>query len=123
MEESGVDHGLGIAGNCGAIDGEHHSVSSRRRRISALVSSEEAIGKANIRRAKGKADGICWPTGEHARAVKCINAHAIKGGVVSKQVHRQEVGVLSWAPTSVPHGHFRIVAKERRMCRIHLYRI
>src|SRR4051794_41964557 len=123
MKEPGVDLGLGIARGCGAIDSEHHSVSSYRRRIGALVSSEKAIGEANIGRVKGKADGICWPTGEHAGAVKRINAHPIKGGVVSKQVHRQEVGILSWAPTSVPHGHFRIVAKERRMCRIDLYRI
>src|SRR4029079_140616 len=123
MKEPRVHLSLGIAGSCGAIDSEHHSVSSRRRRIGALVSSEEAIGEANVRRGKGKAYGICWPTGEHAGAVKRINAYAIKGGVVSKQVHRQEVGILSWTPTSVPHGHFRIVAKECRMCRIHLYRI
>src|SRR6478672_7082015 len=120
MKESGVDLSLGIAGSNGAIDGKHHFVSSRRRRIGALVSSEEAIGKANIRRAKGKAYGICWTTGEHAGAVKGISAHAIKGGVVGKQVHRQEVGILSWAPTRVPHGHFRIIAKELWICRIHL---
>src|SRR4051812_7496241 len=123
MKEAGVDLRLGIAGGYGAIDSEHHSVSSRRRRIGALVSSEEAIGKANVRRGKGKAYGICWATSEHAGAVKRVSAHAIEGGVVGKQVHRQEVGILSWAPAGVPHGHFGIVAKECRMCRIHLYRI
>src|SRR4051812_36757184 len=112
MKEAGVDLGLGIAGSCGAVDSEHHSVSSGRRRIGALVSSEEAIGKANIRRGKSKADGICWPTDEHAGAVKRINTNPVEGGVVGKQVHRQEVGILSWAPTCIPHGHFRIVAKK-----------
>src|SRR6266446_6754380 len=56
MKEPGVDQDLGVAGKCGAIDSQHHFVSSRRRRIGALVSSEEAIGKENIRRAEGKAD-------------------------------------------------------------------
>src|SRR6266480_1045059 len=120
MKEPGVDLGLGVAGKCGAIDSQHHFVSSRRRRIGALVSSEEAIGKENIRRAEGKAYRIRGPAGEHAGAVKRKNAHAVKRGGAAKQVHGQEIGILSWAPASVPHREFRIVAKECWICGVDL---
>src|SRR4029077_15033582 len=100
-----------------------HSVSSRRRRIGALVSSEEAIGKENVRRAEAKGYRIGGPAGEHAGAVKRKHAHAVKRGGTAKQVHRKEIGILSWAPARVPHGEFRIVAKECWICRVHLYRI
>src|SRR5947209_1810464 len=80
VKEPGVDHGLGVAGKCGAIDSQHHFVSSRRRRIGALVSSEEAIGKENVRRAEGKADRISRPAGEHAGTVECDGTHAVKRG-------------------------------------------
>src|SRR3954447_24091983 len=103
MKEAGVDLRLGIAGGYGAIDSQHHFVSSRRRRIGALVSSEEAIGKANSRRVEGKAYRIGGHAGKHAGAVKRNSAHAVKGGRTAKQVHGQEIGILSWAPTSVPH--------------------
>src|SRR5690349_16970307 len=110
MKEPGVDQGLGVAGSCGAIDSQHHFVSSRRRRIGALVSSEETIGKENIRRAEGKAYRIGGPAGEHAGAVKRNSTHPVKRGVTAKQVHGQKISILSRAPTSVPHREFRIVA-------------
>ena len=120
MKEPGVDQDLGVAGKCGAIDSQHHFVSSRRRRIGALVSSEEAIGKANVRRAEGKADHIGGPAGEHAGAVKRNHTDTVEGGGAAKQVHGQEIGILSWAPASVPHREFRIIAKECWICRVHL---
>src|SRR5437867_13029327 len=120
MKEPGVDQDLGVAGKCGAIDSQHHFVSSRRRRIGALVSSEEAIGKENIRRAEGKADRIGGPAGEHAGAVKRIHTHAVKRGEAAKQVHGQKISILSWAPASVPHREFRIIAKERWIWRFQL---
>src|SRR6266571_1807127 len=120
MKEPGVDQGLGVAGKCGAIDSQHHFVSSRRRRIGALVSSEEAIGKENIRRAKGKADRIGGPAGEHAGAVKRNHTDTVERGAVAKQVHGQKISILSWAPTSVPHGEFRIVVEECWICRVRL---
>src|SRR4030095_12942832 len=102
MKEPGVDLGLGVAGKCGAIDSQHHFVSSRRRRVGALVSSEEAVGKANVCRAQGKAYRIGGPAGEHAGAFKRNSAHAVKRGEIAKQVHGQKISILSWAPASVP---------------------
>src|SRR6478609_3197144 len=112
MKEPGVHLGLGVAGICGTIDSQHHSVSSRRRRIAiALVGSEEAIGKSNVRRAEAKGYRIGGPAAEHAGAVKRKHTHAVKRGGTTKQVHRKEIGILSRAPASIPHGEFRIVSK------------
>ena len=57
-------------------------------------------------------DGIALATNSigHACAVKRKRAHAIKCREIAEQVHRQEIGILSWAPAGVPHGHLRIVA-------------
>src|SRR5438046_10705298 len=112
MKEPGVDQDLGVAGKCGAVDSQHHSVSSRRRRIGALVSSEEAIGKENIRRAEGKAYRIGGPAGEHAAAVKRNHTNTVEGGGAAKQAHGQEIGISNWDPARVPHREFRIVPKD-----------
>src|SRR6266853_1170023 len=111
MKEPGVDQDLGVAGKCGAIDSQHHFVSSRRRRIGALVSSEEAIGKENIRRAEGKAYRIGGPAGEHAGAVKRNHTDTVEGGGAAEQVHGQKIGILDLPGPLVAH---RETTRRRR---------
>ena len=49
--------------------------------------------------------------GEHAGAIQRESAHPDKGRRISKQVYREKIGVLGWAPARVPHCELWIVAE------------
>ena len=119
-----MDLGQGHAASGRAVNGQHHFIPTcRRRKACASGRGDEAIGSAHIGCAKSEADRVGRTASEHAGAVERIGAHAVKGGVVGKQVHRQEIGVLSWAPARVPQCKLGIIAKVCWVCRIHLQRI
>src|SRR2546430_8035967 len=122
VKEPGVDlcHGHAAAGR--AVDGQHHFISTAGRRIArAKGRSKKAIGKAYIGRAKSETNRIRGITTQHAGTVERIGPDAVKGSEVAKQIHRQEIGVLS--PAIVPHPELRVVAEERWVRRVRLYSV
>src|ERR1041384_3355821 len=122
MKESGMDLGQGHAARGRAVNGQHHFIPAARRWIAKWLCgrSAEAIGSAYIGRAKSEADRVGRTASEHAGTVERIGAHAVKSGVVTKQVHRQEIGILSRASARVPQCKLGIIAKVCWVSRIHL---
>src|SRR5262252_7673671 len=103
MEEAGVNLSQRYTATGRAIDGQNHSIPSCRwRTASAIGRGDKAVGSAHICRTESIANSVRWTTGEHAGPIERIGAHTVKGGVVGKQVHRQEIGVLSRASARVP---------------------
>src|SRR5262249_13190295 len=78
VKEPGMNLGQGHAAGSRAIDGEHHFVSTCRRRITFGGGGNEAIGSAYIRRAKREPNRVGRTASEHAGAVKSISTDAIE---------------------------------------------
>src|ERR1043166_286830 len=124
MKEAGVDLGQCYAATGRAVDSQHHFIPTGRRRIArAKARRDEAIGSAHICGAESKTDRVRGTTGEHAGAVEGIDAHTVEGGIVAKQVHRQEIGVLSRASARVPQGELGVIAQVGWVTWINLYGI
>ena len=104
MELPALDLGQWHAAVRGAVNGQKEFVPSRRRRAAgAEARRDQAVGISQASGRNGKGDGVGGTTTEHRRAIERENAHPLKGGLTSKQVYGQKIGVLGRVPATVPH--------------------
>jgi hypothetical protein len=124
MKLPGLDLSQCHAAVKGTINSQEKFVPSRRRRAAgAKTRGDQTISIAQSSGIDREPDRVGRTTVDHAGTVQRIDTHAIKREIVSKLVHREEIGVLGSIPPAIPQGELGIITQSGGVRRIHLQRV